>query len=260
MHYKNNKMKIIRILCLIIFTFSITVFSVGQSNNLIFKNGEYLKYEMSYGWITGGVASLSLQETLYKGKRAFHVKAVGRTVGIAHTIFNVKDIYESYFNPDNCKPYKSLMNLKESDYRNYNEVWFNHENKTLYSKKSGQHKIKVDNIYDIVSAFYVLRQNVKSLKPNQRITIHTYFHDEPWDLEVRYRGIEVIKTKFGKLKCMKFNPVVEEGTFESKDALDIWISADKNRIPIRVKMKFFVGSFKTDLVDYRNIVYPLGTE
>ncbi len=234
------------------------LFLKGQPT--IFKDKEFLKYEMSYGWITGGVASLTLEKTTLNGKKVFHVKAVGRTVGIAHTIFHVEDIYESYFDPVTCKPYKSRMSLKENKYRNYNVVWYNHAAKTLYSKKSGNHKIKVDNIFDIVSSFYRLRQRVTKLYKGQEITIHTYFHDEPWDLVVKYKGIEVIKTKFGKLKCMKFNPVVEEGTFASKDALDIWISADKNRIPVRVKMKLFVGSFSTDLVEYKNIVYPLGSQ
>ncbi len=253
-------MKTIKIFILLgIIFFDIAVLK-GQNDSLIFKDGEYLKYEMSYGWITGGIASLTLKDTSYNDKPAFHVQAIGRTVGIANTVFKVKDVYESYFNPKTCKPYKSKMSLRENKYRNYNEVWYNHAAKTLYSKKSGKHDIKVKDIFDIVSAFYKLRQSVETLHKGQKLVIHTYFHDEPWDLIVRYKGIEVIKTKFGKLKCMKFNPIVEEGTFESKDALDIWISADKNRIPIRVKMKLFVGSFKTDLVEYKNIMYKLGSE
>ncbi len=255
---KNKQMKQILILTLI--TFFLVIEGKAQHKAPIFQDGEYLKYEMSYGWITGGVASLTLKKTTYKGKPAFHVKAVGRTVGIANTVFNVKDIYESYFDTLNCKPFKSKMSLKENKYRNYNEVWYNHSGKTLYSKKSGNHKIKVKDIFDIVSAFYKLRQSVEKLYKGQKLVIHTYFHDEPWDLVVIYKGLETIKTKFGKLKCMKFNPIVEEGTFESQDALDIWISADKNRIPIRVKMKLFVGSFKTDLVEYKNIVHKLGSE
>ncbi len=254
-------MKKLKILSLIFVTICSTITMKGQDKRpVIFKPGEYLKYEMSYGWITGGVASLTLTKANYNGKPVYHVKAVGQTVGIANSLFNVEDVYESYFNTKDCKPYKSKMSLKENKYRNYNEVWYNHKAKILHSKKSGEHKIKVNEIFDIVSAFYKLRQSLEKLKKGQKITIHTYFHDEPWDLVVIYSGIEVIKTKFGKLKCMKFKPLVEEGTFASKDALDVWISADKNRIPIRVKMKMFVGSFKTDLVAYKNIVYKLGTE
>jgi len=52
---------------------------------------------------------------------------------------------------------------------------------------------------------------------------------------------------------MKFKPVVETGTFEDEDALSIWISNDKNKIPVRVQMNFFVGSFKTDLTTYSGL-------
>jgi len=149
-----------------------------------------------------------------------------------------------------------MMDLKEGKYKNYNLVHYNQTQKTLVSKKSGKKTVK-NNVFDIVSAFYHLRRSLKNLKVGQKVTIHTYFHDEPWDLIVRYKGTETIKTNLGKISCMKFKPVVEKGTFKDEEALDIWISNDKNRVPIRVKMKFFVGSFKTDLVEHSGLKYPL---
>ncbi len=228
-----------------------------NKNEDAFAPGEVLNYEMSYGWIKGGEASLNLKEVTYNGKKAYYVKAVGKTTGVAHTLYNVRDVYESYFNPKTGKPYKSVMNLKEGKYRNYNEVYYNHSNRELTSKKSGKKKFDKTDVFDIVSAFYHLRRSLTNLKKNQKVVIHTYFHDEPWDLIVRFKGYETIKTKLGKITCMKFKPVVIEGTFESEDALDIWISADRNRVPVRVKMKLFVGSFKTDLTGYSGLSHPI---
>ena len=226
--------------------------AVYNDNNTIFKPGEELKYEMSYGWITGGVANLNLQKVKYLGKDAYHVKATGKTTGVANALYNVRDVYESYFDPETGRPFKSVMDLKEGDYRNYNEVTFNHEEGTLISDKSGKKPLGKD-VFDIVSAFYHLRKSLNNLKNGDIVTVHTYFHDEPWDLVVRYKGNETIKTPLGKIDCMKFKPVVIKGTFEDEDALDIWISNDNNRIPVRVKMKFFIGSFKTDLVKYSGL-------
>jgi len=224
--------------------------------NTVFKPGEDLKYEMSYGWVKGGEASLNLKEVKFQGKNVYYVKAIGKTTGVAHTLFKVRDIYESYFDPITGKPYKSIMDLKEGDYRNHNEVYYYHDQKTLLSDKTGQKDLGPD-VFDILSAFYHLRKNLDNLKKGDKVTIHTYFHDEPWDLVIRYKGIETIKTDLGKISCMKFKPVVLEGTFESEDALDIWISNDNNKIPIRVKMKFFVGSFKTDLTNYSGLMHPI---
>ncbi len=222
----------------------------------VFKPGEDLKYEMSYGWVKGGEASLNLQEVKFQGKNVYYVKAIGKTTGVAHTLYKVRDIYESYFDPITGRPYKSIMDLKEGDYRNHNEVYFYHDQNALLSDKSGKKEISND-VFDILSAFYHLRKNMDNLKKGDKLTIHTYFHDEPWDLVVRYKGVETIKTDLGKISCLKFKPVVLEGTFESEDALDIWISNDNNKIPIRVKMKFFVGSFKTDLTNYSGLMYPI---
>ena len=229
---------------------------ISQSNKKPFKAGEYLKYSMSYGWITGGYASLKLKKAEYKGKEVFYVKANGRTSGIADKIYNVRDYYESYFDLETGKPYKSKMSLKEAKYRNYNEVYYNQSKRSVYSTKSGKHRVP-KNTFDIISAFYHLRESITDLKVNDKVIIHTYFHDEPWDLVVRFKGYQTIKIGLGKINCMKFRPVVEKGTFKNEDALDIWISNDKNRIPIRVQMKFFVGSFKTDLVKYSGLKYKL---
>jgi hypothetical protein len=254
-------MKFLVIFFLLLTTFPAELFNQKQvpvnSNNLVFKPGEELKYEMSYGFITGGVASLSLNRTRYQGKEVYHVKAIGRTVGVANAIYNVRDIYESYFDPVTGKPFKSVMDLKEGDYKNYGEVVFNHNEGTLESSKSGKKEFGSKDIFDIVSAFYHLRRSLTDIKPNDKVVIHTYFHDEPWDLVVRYKGVETIKTKLGKISCMKFKPVVQKGTFEDEDALDIWISNDLNRIPVKVSMKFFVGSFKTELVKYSGLVYEM---
>lgn len=221
-----------------------------------FKAGESLKYIMSYGWIKGGEARLGIEKIQFNGKQVYHVKAIGKTIGITNSIYHVKDIYESWFDINNGLPYKSLMDLTEGKYKNYNIVNYNQAEKTVISKKSGKKSVK-NNVFDIISAFYHLRQSFNNLKVGQTVTIHTYFHDEPWDLIIRYKGNETIKTDFGKINCMKFKPIVEKGTFKDEEALDIWISNDKNKVPIRVKMKLFVGSFKTDLVEYSGLVYPL---
>jgi len=251
-------MRLIIVLLFAVFFNPGKIFDLKKENQFVevYKPGEELYYEMSYGWVKGGEASLKLSSVKFQGKSVYYVKAIGITTGVAHTLFKVRDIYESYFDPITGKPFKSVMDLKEGDYRNYNEVYFYHEQNILLSDKTGKKEIKND-VFDIVSAFYHLRKNMENVKIGDKITIHTYFHDEPWDLVIRYKGIETIKTDLGKISCMKFKPVVLKGTFESEDALDIWISNDKNKIPIRVKMKFFVGSFKTDLTSYRGLTNPI---
>lgn len=228
----------------------------AQQTSVPYQSGENLKYLMHYGWIDGGEASLSLKKKSFNGKEVYYAKAIGKTIGIAHAIYHVIDIYESWFDVNTGLPYKSIMDITENKYTNYNMVYYNQAGKTLNSKKSGN-KILKTQVFDILASFYHLRKSLKNMHVGKTVTIHTYFHDEPWDMVVRYKGTESIKTKFGEISCMKFEPIVEKGTFKDEDALDIWISDDRNRIPIRVSMKLFVGSFKTDLIEYSGLKHPI---
>lgn len=244
------------IVFIVLFSVLNTAVLFAQNNDKPFKSGETLRYEMSYGWITGGEASVNLQKENFYGKPVYHVKAIGKTIGVAHAIYHVYDRYESWFDIHTGLPYKLIMDLTEGDWKKFNIVYFNQEAHSLKSKLSGEKKFN-KSIFDVVSAFYYVRESINGIKPGQVIEIFTYFHDRPWNMIIRYKGIETIKTGLGDIECMKFKPVVEKGTFKDEEALDIWISNDKNRIPVRVKMKLFVGSFKTDLVEYSGLKYPI---
>ena len=68
---------------------------------------------------------------------------------------------------------------------------------------------------------------------------------------MKYAGDENIKTKLGKFKTMKFTPVVEPGRiFDSEDDVTIWISKDKNYIPVQIRIDLIIGSIKCDLIEY----------
>ncbi|NJK87094.1 MAG: DUF3108 domain-containing protein [Bacteroidales bacterium] len=77
----------------------------------------------------------------------------------------------------------------------------------------------------------------------------------------RYKGIEQVKTKFGKIKCYRFDPVVEPGRiFKSEDDMTMWISADQNLLPIAVKFDMLVSSLHCELEEYSNLKYDLKFE
>ncbi|MEL6484383.1 MAG: DUF3108 domain-containing protein, partial [Bacteroidota bacterium] len=55
-------------------------------------------------------------------------------------------------------------------------------------------------------------------------------------------------TKFGKVECLKFRPLVQSGrVFKEKESLTLWVSNDLNKIPVRIKADLAVGSLKADL-------------
>lgn len=219
-----------------------------------YKSGEYLKYVLRYGWIEGGEASITINETVYNGNYVYYAKCVARSTGISDNLFKVRDVYECYMKKETGLPIKAIRNIRESSYKYYDEMFFNREAGTVVSQRSGVHKVP-PKIMDLVGAFYYARSTqFYNLKKEDIVTINTFFEDTIYPLEIRYKGLEKIKTRFGTFECLKFNPVVEPGRiFDTEDDLKIWVSNDKNFIPLLVQFDLMIGSLKCELVDFSGL-------
>lgn len=215
---------------------------------------EHLKYVIHYGIVRGGKASLKLRSDKLDGKEVYHATLTGRTVGLFNTLYKVKDTYESYFDKETLLPLKAIRNIREGSYKRYNEVTFNREKNQINSQSSGIKDVPV-GIHDILSAFYYARAYYfnYNLEEGQVIKIQTYFADEEFLLQFRFMGFETVKSKIGDIKCYKFIPIVQTGrAFKDEDDMKIWISADSNKIPVRVQFDLFLGSLRCDLINFSN--------
>lgn len=219
-----------------------------------FKSGEKLVYNLHYGIIKGGNATLTVDEKLFGSKKVFYAKAYAKTTGLTNTLFPIEDSYESYFDKHTGLPYKAIRNIKEGGYKYYSEDFFIYSDTTVINKKHGRKKIPV-NTLDMVSSLYYLRNiNTDTLKKGDIITFNTWFADEIFPFYLRYKGKEIVTTKFGKVKCLRFDPVVEPGRiFKSEDDMSFWVTDDENLVPVLIEFDLIVGSVKCELVEYKNI-------
>jgi hypothetical protein len=238
-------------------------FSAGQQP--VYQPGEKVEYEIRYGIIQGGIATFEIQNDTLKGRDVWHSVFLGKTTGMADVIFRVKDIYESYIEPESELPLLSIRNIQEGRYTKYNEVIFDHysrpDSAILTSDLTGVH-ITQKGIHDILSCFYFFRNRHlprhNTIKTGDIITIMTWFTDELYPINLRYIGDEVIKTKLGRMRCLKFNPVTEVGRlFKTQDDVSFWFTADKNFLPVRIRFDIFVGAFVAEIVTFEGLKYPL---
>jgi len=228
--------------------------------NNAFKKGEVLKYEMRYGFVTGAELTATLTDTVMRGQPVLHSYCLAKTVGLANSLFGLRDVYESYFDPETNLPLKAIRNLKEGRYRFYNDVDFYHDIDSAYSKRSKKFKKIPHGVMDLVAAFYYSRRvtfnDIGAV--GDTVRFQTWFDDRIFELKVVYRGFENVKTEVGKIRCMKFNPIVEKGVVQDVDkGVSFWVSVDKNYIPIRAEMQMMIGAFRCDLVSYKNLMHPL---
>ena len=231
-----------------------------------FGPGEDLTYAVRYGFIKGGEGHFAVTDTLIDGKHINHIVCGGQTTGVADVFYKVRDTYESYMDPKTQLPLMSKRNIREGRYRYNDCVTYNRTDTTLHKwikRRDKEPETKViptkDGIVDIVGAFYHARNNAfnDNLQVGDTVIYNTYFSDEEFTLRILFRGIETVETKIGKIECYKFSPVTEVGrAFKSNDDMHIWISRDKNRIPVKVLFDLRVGSFVCEITDAKGLKYP----
>lgn len=248
------------LLLVVIFSFQMTFAQKEQA----FQSGEWFKFEMSYSnWLKAGNATLTVDETTYNGNQVFHVVGKGWTTGAIKWFFKVKDRYESYFDKTTGLPYKSIRQIDEGGHTKDVETEFDQFNNKAFVNNR---KHKTQNTYttgkdvqDMVSAFYYLRNNYNTatIKEGDIVSLNMFFDEENYVFKLKFLGRETIDTKFGKVKTLRFRPYVMAGrVFKEEESLTLWVSADDNKIPLKVKADLRIGSLQANLEAFKGLKHP----
>ena len=237
------------------------LFITAQETNSAYQPGEWLKFRLHYGLLNASYATLHVTSGSIEGIPVYHVVGKGKTTGFASIFFKVDDTYESYFGKEDGRPYRFIRKISEGGYTKDVEINFDYKNNVaILNDKKNKKKLNFnlkENVQDIVSAFYYLRNNYdpKDLKIGESIELNMLYDDDGiFRFKLKYLGKEILSTKYGKVECLKFRPFVQSGrVFKEKESLALWVSNDLNRIPIRIKADLAVGSIKADLDGYNGL-------
>lgn len=229
-----------------------------------FDTGEWFKFKMSYSnWLKAGSATLTVKDNKINGKDVYHVVGRGWTSGMIKWFFKVEDRYESYFDKKTYIPYKFIRNIDEGGYTKDIEIDFDQVNNKAYNNDK-KNKVKTvfdtkPNIQDMVSTFYYLRNRIdaKNIKVGDEVKVDMFFDEEIYGFKLKYLGEETIQTDFGKINALKFRPSVMAGrVFKEEESLTLWVSNDKNKIPLRIKADLRIGSLRADLEAFKGLKHP----
>jgi len=237
-----------------------SITTIAQSVPSAYKSGEWLKFRISYSnFFNAGNATIQIKDARHKGKKAFHIVGKGKTTGVISWFFSVNDNYQSYFYKDNVLPYRFIRKINEGGYKKNKEILFNHQTKIAtvkdYKKNTKKNFTIQNGVQDMVSTLYYLRsKDLSKMKVGNEISLKMFFDEKSYGFKMRYLGRETIKTKFGKVAALKFRPVVQAGrVFKEKESLTVWVTADKNKIPLRIKADLAVGSLRADIDGYKGL-------
>lgn len=227
----------------------------------VFKEGEVLKYKLKYGFLTAAEATLKVQATDVKfdNKPTYRLVVDAETSGTFDIFYKVRDHYDSFIDKADLTPYFYQENIREASYRRQDKARFYQDTKKVVANR-GTFATPTTQTFDLVSAYYFARSlDISDLKIGDEFKLNYFLGDEISQLEIQYIGKEVIKTKLGSIRCLKFSPSIKPGRIFKKDSkLYLWITDDGNRVPVKAEVEILVGSVTLEIKSAEGLKYPIG--
>ena len=229
--------------------------------NRSFNPGENITLVVFYNalgiYVNAGTANFNLTQEKMGSKQVYHILGTGITNSSYDWIFKVRDRYETYIDTATLRPYKFIRNVQEGSYKKYENITFNQSSNTALTT-DGTYKVP-NCVQDIISAIYYARNiNFDNYKSGDKIPFTMFMDNEIYNMYIRYLGKETINTRYGKFRTIKFKPLLVKGTmFEGGEKMNVYVSDDDNKIPLRIESPLVVGSVKVDMMSYKNLRYPL---
>jgi hypothetical protein len=227
-----------------------------------FKVGEKLNYTVRYGFIDAGEATISVEKiTTKSGRPVFHTVGVGRSIGMAEWFFKTRDRYESFIDTEAIVPWEFIRDVNEGGFKIKRHLVFDQIAQKVIDKEAPHKGEFTFEPYaqDMLSAFYYARSiKTDTLEIGEMVSFTMFLDHEQFPFRLRYLGKEVIKTKKGKVQCLKLRPSLQEGrVFQENEAMTIYVSDDINKVPVLIESELLVGSIKVELEKAENLVKPL---
>ena len=236
----------------------------AQNKAIPFGVGEQITYKIHYGFVNAAEAVMKIKPQYEKvnGKDCYRVVIEGRTTGMFDLFMRVRDEFGTYIDKDLIAPRKFYRKIEEGKYRKHEIVNFDIEHKKATVNKYDDKKKKwkgseefdtYQYAQDLVSAYYYLRTlNFDQYTKGDTIDIKIFFDDENTNFRLLYRGRETVRTKLGKYRSIVISPIMPENKlFDGQDAIRVWLSDDKDKIPLKVKAKMFIGAIEIDIKKYK---------
>ncbi|SNS76660.1 Protein of unknown function [Ekhidna lutea] len=231
------------------------------------SKGEELQFKLSYGWFTIGRGTFQVSNKYIErdGRECIEINVAGKTAGLAGVFSKVDDKWGAVIDKNTFRPYYSYRDLSEGDYELEEEVFFDYDSMNIRFEQTSPteprprptrfYELEKDNVFDMMGGLMYARSlDYRNMKKGDTIQLDAFFDKKFYDFEMVYHGIEMVNTKVGEINCHKVVPIMEKNSvFVGKDAVTFWVSADANRLPLRVSANMKFGTAYCELTSYKNV-------
>lgn len=264
--------KIVLLICISCFTWMAV--SKSNTSTISFQSGEELTYVGYYNWkfvwVKAGEATFKVSDSTYFSDSVYNVQVNGYSYKAYDIFFKVRDSVKVLMDRESFEPYFFKRITNEGSYHAEHRYWFDKESRVVKSEIAKRNRNAKDSVIiwpkgfrDMVSSIYWVRNvDFSKYQINDTIPLKMVVDGELEDLYIRFKGKDNVKTKDGrKFRCFRFSPLLMEGTiFKEGEGMNVYVTDDKNRLPILVETEILVGSIKGYLADFKNLKWPLDAE
>lgn len=243
--------------------------ALPKRSNTAFKKGEHLVYRVYYdailtGKVTAGHVTFSVLDTtrVIHGRNTHHIQVLGKTSGAFRLFYKVDDRYETYLDEELLIPRFFVRRVSEGGYTVRQNVTFHQEQRraTFHDLKSNRTRIirTPDDIHDVVSMVYYARTlDLSNAKTGDMFHFNFIIDDTIYNSSMEILGRETIRTSMGRVNCIKIKPhLITGNVFDDSNSMDLYVSDDRNKLPILMQTGVIVGNVKMELTSYSNLENP----
>jgi len=230
----------------------------GKAPARAFVPGEKLVFDLRWSFISVGTATLEvLPMQTINGQPASHFVLTAKSNAFLDSLYKVRDRIDAFTDAGLTRSVLYKKQQHEGPTIRSIEVRFDWENLQMRylkaEKGGGEDKLLpvIPGSFDPLSAFYHVR-GADNIKVGR--VVESPITDGNKNIIGRASVVkrETIKVKGTQYDTFLVEPELKDigGVFEkSKGArIQIWVTADHRRIPVRLKSKVAVGSFVGELV------------
>lgn len=238
-------------------------FGVGEKITYI------LYYNLGFIWLSAGEVTFEVKE--YNG--LIHLQTVGKTYPSYEWFYSVDNVYNSYLDPQTLLPVKTEKSISEGSYYLYEEVRYDRLNGKAFSKRKRKKNEPLNKVvsdispcvHDLLSLVYALRSKAYSEQLNEHdvLPIELFMDHKEYGLSLNYKG-DIKKMDIrnqGTFSVKHFIPsLIKAQLFEEGDVMNIYVSNDRNVVPLQIESPLSVGKVKAVLKSYEGLKFPLSSK
>lgn len=222
-----------------------------------FAPGEELTYRLSWGIFTVGSAVMRVLDPVdLDGRESLHFSFTIRTNRFADTVYKIRNQIDGYTDPAVSHSVHYTKKQKEGRHERDVVVTFDWEQQTAQYSNYGEKRTPIEIVegtFDPLSLLFAVR--LLPLVVGEKVILPVTDGKKLVQTEISILKKEKLRVPAGKFDAWRLQPELKDlgGVFKkSKRArLEIWFSDDEYRIPLKVKSKVIVGSFRATLVSIK---------